>query len=91
MLHSLHWKTHPKTNGTPGGIRTRDLPLRRRLLYPTELQARMEQVMGIEPTSPAWKAGALAVVLHLQIRQENVSLEMIAQAAGSVKQNQENS
>lgn len=34
--------------------------------------------MGIEPTSPAWKAGALAVVLHLQIWQENVSLEMIA-------------
>ena len=51
-------------DGTPGGIRTRDLPLRRRLLYPTELQAHMEQVMGIEPTSPAWKAGALAVVLH---------------------------
>ena len=65
-------------DGTPGGIRTRDLPLRRRLLYPTELQAHMEQVMGIEPTSPAWKAGALAVVLHLQIWQENVSLEMIA-------------
>ena len=21
--------------------------------------------MGIEPTSPAWKAGALAIVLHL--------------------------
>ena len=48
------------------------------MLYPTELQARMEQVMGIEPTSPAWKAGALAVVLHLQIIQENVSFEMIA-------------
>ena len=69
---------HREKDGTPGGIRTRDLPLRRRLLYPTELQARMEQVMGIEPTSPAWKAGALAVVLHLQIIQENVSLEMIA-------------
>ena len=25
---------------------------------------RLERVMGIEPTSPAWKAGALAVVLH---------------------------
>ena len=24
----------------------------------------LERVMGIEPTSPAWKAGALAVVLH---------------------------
>ncbi len=25
----------------------------------------MEQVTGIEPASPAWKAGALAIVLHL--------------------------
>ena len=25
----------------------------------------MEQVMGIEPTYPAWKAGVLADVLHL--------------------------
>lgn len=24
----------------------------------------MERVTGIEPASPAWKAGALAVVLH---------------------------
>ena len=38
----------------------------------------MERVTGIEPASPAWKAGALAVVLHPQIIQENVSLEMIA-------------
>ena len=64
---SCKGQIHRKKDGTPGGIRTRDLPLRRRLLYPTELQAHMEQVMGIEPTSPAWKAGALAVVLHLQI------------------------
>ena len=27
----------------------------------------LERVMGIEPTSPAWKAGALAVVLHPHI------------------------
>ncbi len=27
-------------NGVPGRIRTCDLPLRRRLLYPTELQGR---------------------------------------------------
>ena len=26
----------------------------------------MERVTGIEPASPAWKAGALAVVLHPQ-------------------------
>ena len=24
----------------------------------------VERVMGIEPASPAWKAGALAIVLH---------------------------
>ena len=38
----------------------------RQLLYPAELLARMERVTGIEPASPAWKAGALAVVLHPQ-------------------------
>ena len=45
--------------GTPEGTRTPDLLLRRQLLYPPELQARMERVMGIEPTQPAWKAGIL--------------------------------
>ena len=56
-------------SGTPEGIRTPDPRLRRPLLYPTELLAhRMEQVTGIEPASPAWKAGALAIVLHLQER-----------------------
>ena len=49
----------------PAGIRTQDLLLRRQLLYPTELQAhlfcgkKVERVMGIEPTYPAWKAGVL--------------------------------
>ena len=53
-------------SGEPIGIRTPDTRLRRPLLYPTELLARgMEQVTGIEPASPAWKAGALAIVLHL--------------------------
>ena len=46
-------------DGTPGGARTPGLLLRRQLLYPTELQAHMERVMGIEPTRPAWKAGIL--------------------------------
>ena len=53
--------------GTPRGIRTPDLLLRRQLLYPAELLAHihaprptdMERVMGIEPTYPAWKAGVL--------------------------------
>ncbi len=45
--------------GTPGGTRTPGPLLRRQLLYPPELQAHMERVMGIEPTRPAWKAGIL--------------------------------
>ena len=45
--------------GTPEGTRTPGPLLRRQLLYPPELQARMERVMGIEPTRPAWKAGIL--------------------------------
>ena len=45
--------------GTPEGTRTPDPLLRRQLLYPPELQARVERVMGIEPTRPAWKAGIL--------------------------------
>ena len=59
--------THRINDGTPRGIRTPDLLLRRQLLYPAELLAhivptvtkRMERVMGIEPTYPAWKAGVL--------------------------------
>ena len=56
--------------GTPGGIRTPGLLLRRQLLYPAELLAHinsgnpmtkkgMERVMGIEPTCSAWKADIL--------------------------------
>ena len=45
--------------GAPEETRTPGLLLRRQLLYPAELQARMERVMGIEPTQPAWKAGIL--------------------------------
>ena len=61
--------------GAPEEIRTPDTRLRRPLLYPTELQAhikrssyaclrnshkkKMERVMGIGPTRPAWKAGIL--------------------------------
>ena len=50
--------------GTPEGTRTPHLLLRRQLLYPDELLARMERVMGIEPTPTAWKAVVLAVILH---------------------------
>ena len=46
--------------GTPEGIRTPGLLLRRQLLYPAELQAHiLERVAGIEPARPAWKAGIL--------------------------------
>ena len=29
------------------------------MLYPAELRVHMERVKGIEPSQPAWKAGAL--------------------------------
>ena len=39
------WSCLP-VSGTPEGIRTSDLPLRRRSLYPAELQARMKLGSG---------------------------------------------
>ena len=61
------FQTGIHASGTPEGTRTPHLLLRRQLLYPNELLAHgMERVTGIEPASPAWKAGALAVVLHPQ-------------------------
>ena len=63
----------PKSFGTPEGIRTPGLLLRRQLLYPTELLARiLEQVTRIELASPAWKAGALTIVLHLLVPSEEI-------------------
>ena len=59
LMHSTAWHLSPLRGGTPEGTRTPDLLLRRQLLYPTELLAHMERVMGIEPTRPAWKAGVL--------------------------------
>ena len=47
-------------DGVPGEIRTPDRRLRRPLLYPAELLGQfLERVMGIEPTTSAWKAGVL--------------------------------
>ena len=57
--HHIHVLTIIGESGTPEGTRTPDPLLRRQLLYPPELQAHMERVMGIEPTRPAWKAGIL--------------------------------
>ena len=38
----------------------------------------LEQVMGVEPTSSAWKADALTVVLHLQMMGPNGSQGVLA-------------
>ena len=68
-----------KQDGTPGGARTPGLLLRRQLLYPTELQAHMERVMGIEPTRPAWKAGILPLnYTRMDGVFSHVSLDIIA-------------
>lgn len=69
--NQLSYIHHIYSFGTPEGTRTPGLLLRRQLLYPPELLAHipgilLERAMGIEPTSPAWKAGALAVVLRPQ-------------------------
>ena len=66
-----------KKDGTPEGIRTPDLLLRRQLLYPTELLAHislLERVMGIEPTRPAWKAGVLPLN-YTRIPPNNTAIE----------------
>ena len=74
--------------GTPEGTRTPGLLLRRQLLYPTELLARiLEQVTRIELASPAWKAGALTIVLHLRMPSvEIVSFDILARKNCCVKQ-----
>ena len=47
---------------------------------------KVERVTGIEPASPAWKAGALAIVLHPHAPSEEiVSFVMIAQRILPVK------
>ena len=84
-------------NGAPEEIRTPDTRLRRPLLYPTELQAhvqrlftrsrlrllvaKMERVMGIGPTRPAWKAGILPLN-YTRIRQR---LYIVAKFDDNVK------
>lgn len=59
------------------------------MLYPTELLAhsdKLERVTGIEPASPAWKAGALTIVLHLRLPSvEIVSLDILPWTSPSVK------
>ena len=56
---SLSNNAAKKKIGAPAGIRTRDLRLRRPLLYPAELWVQMERVKGIEPSQSAWKADVL--------------------------------
>src|SRR3989304_3554740 len=53
-----------RRGGAPGGIRTPDQELRRLLLCPLSYRGEgrhqpVERVKGIEPSPPAWKAGAL--------------------------------
>ena len=56
QLHHTH-------HNEPGGIRTLDLRLRRPLLYPAELQTRINFIpvyrLLTDYTYPAWKAGVL--------------------------------
>ena len=85
-------RTDGEEDGTPEGTRTPYLLLRRQLLYPDELLARiLEQVTRIELASPAWKAGALTIVLHLRglpqipLALERVALRIIAEFWGLVK------
>ena len=82
--HFLDWRGINYVDGTPGGTRTPDLLLRRQLLYPTELLARMERVMGIEPTPTAWKAVVLAVILHPQLP-DTISPKILSQVPVIVK------
>ena len=91
---------HHMKIGTPNRIRTCGLLLRRQLLYPAELWAhikgasphgksktcrcKMERVLGIEPTRPAWKAG----ILPLNYTRKNQSLhqrrDIVYQISGFV-------
>ena len=61
---NIHLPTAP-LHGDPGGIRTHDPPLRRRLLYPAELLS--HTIWSGQPDSnwrpPAPKAGALPTAL----------------------------
>ena len=93
--HHIHLSRHctghvglPERPGTPEGTRTPDLLLRRQLLYPTELLAHMERVMGIEPTRPAWKAGVLPLNYTRIVcvgRTDAISLKIISHVPPPVK------
>ena len=67
-------------NGAPGGTRTHDHPLRRRVLYPAELQARSRQhrystitakllvgVQGFEPWTPCSQSRCATRLRHTPI------------------------
>ena len=59
IWRSANWTKTTINFGAPRRIRTFDLCLRRALLYPAELWKPMEQVKGIGPSQPAWKASVL--------------------------------
>ena len=79
------FQTGIHASGTPEGTRTPHLLLRRQLLYPDELLARMERVMGIEPTPTAWKAVVLAVILHPRFSRFYISPRILSQISALVK------
>ena len=79
------FQTGIHASGTPEGTRTPHLLLRRQLLYPDELLARMERVMGIEPTPTAWKAVVLAVILHPRFSRFYISHRILSQISALVK------
>ena len=79
------FQTGRHASGTPEGTRTPYLLLRRQLLYPDELLAHLERVMGIEPTPTAWKAVVLAVILHPRFSRFYISHRILSQISALVK------
>ena len=65
--------------GAPRRIRTFDLPVRSRALYPLSYGRNLERVMGIEPTRPAWKAGILPLNYTRTQPLYNITLFLVCQ------------
>ena len=57
----------PNTGGADNGNRTHIFSLEGCSTNRCAISANVERVIGIEPTSSAWKADALAVVLYPQM------------------------
>ena len=77
--------------GAPRRIRTFDLPVRSRALYPLSYGRILERVMGIEPTRPAWKAGILPLNYTRGSRPSPFDLFIIPHQFGFVKREKQKS